>query len=761
MKGQMKRYFGLRGWAMFLAGAFVLSSCTEDEVVEKYAPNTDGEGISFSISKANPTWEPDSRATVESGRQNFVLRSEETEDTLCVSARTEYSSQDIQSRGTLVTDKTAVTSFEVFSNFYTQSEPNVSSFYFMKNEKVSDGVNPSKAYYWPPADCNLDFIALAPYKEGRSWTPEDTEGNPIPPQLTYEVPDEVAKHEDLMVARTVKMNNGTGNGQVPLSFNHILASVQFAFVTADIENTPIKSISISGPLSHEGTYTVGTSSVVSQEDGTTKVVYDGGIWTNKTATSDVTYSIVPTVGQAAIATTTSTTDNSKTIVTDKIITLPQSFAADEVTLTIVLDDGTNSGRTVSGTIPAGNWVQGTITTYTISITPAYTLEFTEYEEVLDAHYIITKIKFKTDVNWTMSVPDNAAGWAYLSKEKSNTQTETNNKDNEITSAQKTGMWTYVERCNKQSISGNVTEEGKEEEVTVYMLLRENASEVSRNVNLQLAKTGETTSKEKQFTQLGYKIYPEKTVTNADGTTTTYPAFAMERIEDSTSPYGFAVNYTNVKYTFKGDGSLLTNFWGYLWSWIVSAITNGLKPWSLTPNDIIINITTDVSTTTSPTNGLANTTSSSNLTVDVDQSYLIEQGWYKTTTNINLNDIKAAVQSVLSKNNYGEFTGTNDDSGELTLTGTNATGTIKWYLPAINEMLRINSQDSGTGVSPYTSGNITDDTPTCYWTSTALTDYKATDDDTNLYAYSWCFGATAGTPTTRVTTLKVRAARIIE
>ena len=49
MKGQMKRYFGLRGWAMFLAGAFVLSSCTEDEVVEKYAPNTDGEGISFCV----------------------------------------------------------------------------------------------------------------------------------------------------------------------------------------------------------------------------------------------------------------------------------------------------------------------------------------------------------------------------------------------------------------------------------------------------------------------------------------------------------------------------------------------------------------------------------------------------------------------------------------------------------------------------------------------------------------------------------------
>ena len=34
MKGQMKRILGLKGWAMLLAGAFVLGSCVEDEVLE-------------------------------------------------------------------------------------------------------------------------------------------------------------------------------------------------------------------------------------------------------------------------------------------------------------------------------------------------------------------------------------------------------------------------------------------------------------------------------------------------------------------------------------------------------------------------------------------------------------------------------------------------------------------------------------------------------------------------------------------------------
>ena len=138
-------YVSLLAWGILLAGTSSLTSCAEDEVINNYGNKEDGAGIRFSLSKDNNVWEADSRAAQP--KQNFVLRSEDSADTLCVSARTEYSSQDIQSRGALVTDKTAVTSFEVFSNFYTQSEPNVSSFYFMKKEKVSDGVNPSKTYY--------------------------------------------------------------------------------------------------------------------------------------------------------------------------------------------------------------------------------------------------------------------------------------------------------------------------------------------------------------------------------------------------------------------------------------------------------------------------------------------------------------------------------------------------------------------------------------------------------------------------------------
>lgn len=709
-------YVSLLAWGILLAGTSSLTSCAEDEVINNYGNKEDGAGISFSLSKDNNVWEADSRAAQP--KQNFVLRSEDSADTLCVSAQTEYGISDAllaDSRGALVTNKDNVLSFGVTSYFYTSTEETAPAFYYMKNEEVEDGqTTKNKAYYWPPSNNELSFVAVAPYHE--LTLPDSPTASAT---LSYTVPTDVAKHEDLMVARTVKMNNGTGNGQVPLSFNHILASVQFAFVTADIEETPIKSISISGPLSQEGTYTVGTSSEVSQEDGTTKVVYDGGIWANKAAT-DVTYSIVPTEGQAAIATTTSTTDNTKTIVTDKIITLPQRFAADKVTLTIVLDDGTTSGRTVSGSIPAGNWVQGTITTYTISITPAYTLEFTEYEEVLDAHYIITKIKFKTDVNWTMSVPDNAAGWAYLSKEKSNQGTDSSNKENEITTGQLAGKWSYVQKCNKQTINGTVKQEGVVENVMVYMLLRENTTTQNRKFNVYLSKQGDANIKGQQFTQLTYKII--------DG-------FAMERIEDDSSPFGFAKNIGEVTYKYKSGSGIM--------AWLISSLVNGWTGFlSFVPDDMTITLTTNVTNIADPNSGLTNTNNASSVTITGDQGFLIEQGWYTTNANIDIDDIKTAIQKCISKNTYGDYTGTKDDTDAPDIP-TN----IVWYLPAINEMLKIEEQDTETGANQYTGSSES------YWSSTAI-------NDQNLQAYSWYFEAGTGVATARSTNLKVRCARTI-
>ena len=696
MKERKNLCLGISGWAILLASALSFTSCAEDEVINNYGNKEDGAGISFSLSKDNNVWEADSRAAQP--KQNFVLRSEDSADTLCVSAQTEYGISDAlqaDSRGALVTNKDNVLSFGVTSYFYNSTEETADpAFYFMKNEEVVDGqTTKNKVYYWPPSNNELSFVAVAPYHA--LTLPDSPETSAT---LSYTVPTDVTKHEDLMVAKTARINNGATGTAVGLSFNHILTAVQFAI--GEIPAGTITSISVSGDMIQGGTYTINT-----------------GEWTAKNTAAAATYTISEATTGAGV---TTETINEKKIVSEKIITIPQVITENTLTLTVVFNDASAGERTLSASIPATTWAQGTTTTYTISISPAYTLEFTEYEEVLDAHYIITKIKFKTDVNWTMSVPDNAAGWAYLSKEKSNQGTDSSNKENEITTGQLAGKWSYVQKCNKQTIKGTVKQEGVVENVMVYMLLRENTTTQNRKFNVYLSKQGDANIKGQQFTQLTYKII--------DG-------FAMERIEDDSSPFGFAKNIGEVTYKYKSGSGII--------AWLISSLVNGWTGFlSFVPDDMTITLTTNVTNIADPDSGLTNTKNASSVTITGDQGFLIEQGWYTTNANIDIDDIKTAIQKCISKNTYGDYTGTKDDTDAPDIP-TN----IVWYLPAINEMLKIEEQDTETGANQYTGSSES------YWSSTAI-------NDQNLQAYSWYFEAETGVATARSTNLKVRCARTI-
>ena len=156
----------------------------------------------------------------------------------------------------------------------------------------------------------------------------------------------------------------------------------------------------------------------------------------------------------------------------------------------------------------------------------------------------------------------------------------------------------------------------------------------------------------------------------------------------------------------------------------------------------ITLTTNVTNIADPDSGLTNTKNASSVTITGDQGFLIEQGWYTTNANIDIDDIKTAIQKCISKNTYGDYTGTKDDTDAPDIP-TN----IVWYLPAINEMLKIEEQDTETGANQYTGSSES------YWSSTAI-------NDQNLQAYSWYFEAETGVATARSTNLKVRCARTI-
>lgn len=681
-----------------LTGALFFTSCTEDTILEEHQIEMSGEGIYFGLTETNNSWEPDSRSAKKGDK--FVMRSEESTDTLCVSTSTIngiHTSNDVQSRGVRKNDLVE-SGFNVTAYYYPAGASTPSSILFNEDVTVAnDGsTGMTTTYYWPK-EGGFTFLATANGDNNLTINDQNGEGFVTTPSLSYTVPGNVSDQKDAMVAftGTTTINNNNNGAAVPLTFTHLCAAVQFQ-LTSEVENT-IESIVISGVKGGTLTYT-----------------YSNGEWTPSTPTEDASYTINTTQDG-----TTITSDNNGTT----LLLAPQTLTTD-ATITVNFSDGRAPVSTEARALTGNVWEMGKTFIYKLTITPEYTLEFTEVEEILDAHYIITTITFKTDVNWTIRLPEEPEGVtakAYLSKEKSNTEeeTETPNKNNEITTNQMAGMWSYVEKCNKKTISGTVTTEGEEENVTVYLLVRENASTTDRSIKVELLKTEEESGEAIDIKQLGYKAYDT--------------TFAMERVEDAESPFGFTLNLGNVTYQYSAEG---------FWPWLISAVLTAdgnIFTWILDvlngPDNITVNLTTNVSGITNANSGLTNTSNASSLTLSPDQNYLIAQGWYTTNANINISETQTAFQYCLNKNSYGNFTGNNDD--------TNGAINIQWYLPAINEMLKITSQDTETGADQYVDS---------YWSSTAI------DDKTN--ANSWSFGATTGTSTARTTSLKIRCARTI-
>ncbi len=672
-------------------------SCTKEEMVAE--PLRKGPEIGFGV---NLGWEADKIGTKsgygsisEYGRKQgkFALRSSESADTLAVGVYVQDGiniSESPITKGSVISNVNDLENFSAYCKLTNNDGDAISYFSNIPVSKTGDNIwSPATSYYWPGSDyTSLEFLAVAPHNSGLAYDNTSL----MPASFTYQVPDNPAEQRDIMIAKPKYTDNnvnfpGNYTNSVPLDFEHILTCIQFA-CTDFPEGGIIQSVSLSGNMITEGEYTIAD-----------------GLWSN-TAAKSVTYS---------------------TTLNDKLLLLPQTVGTDAITLTVsFLDNGETTPRTLTAAIPAITWDKSKTYTYSFSISDAYVLEFLSTNNTtLDAHYIITTLQFKTDVNWTLSVPESAKSWAYLSKQKSNSGTDTENKANEITANQMAGMWTYVEKCNKQSINGTVANEGTEEIVTVYMLLRENANEADRNLSLILSKTGETKTKLQSFKQLGYKVYDN--------------SFGMERIEDVTSPYGFAKDLGTVTYKCKWN-SIFSAGWDNLIPYIICKLSNfGNSIWT-GPADININLSTDVSGIISDDRGIDNTKESIGVGPSISDNYLIAQGWYVTTAYITPDDTKVAMQSCIAKNNYGEYTGDNDD--------TNADITadkIVWYLPAINELLKITTQDAAPG-HVFTGATIP------YWSSTAI--------DDNKNAYSWYYGATAGSSTARSTTLKIRCARVV-
>lgn len=222
-------------------------------------------------------------------------------------------------------------SFGVYGYFYDNSTTWSANKSTLTPSASMNGIKVSKSgsrwlsgAYWPASNVQSTFFAYAPYNcTGTSITA--TSGAP---QLTYTVPQDISKQEDLMVSKSAEDVSCTSNSSVPLSFSHALTAIKFIKGTLPSGYT-ISQISISG---------VYNQAIMDMDTKT---------WGSYSTTSGNSY----------------TTTN----INDMLLLLPQALPS-TAHLSVTVNDGTTSktfSQSLNGTTI---WSAGTEVTYQLSIT---------------------------------------------------------------------------------------------------------------------------------------------------------------------------------------------------------------------------------------------------------------------------------------------------------------------------------------------------------------------------------------------------------
>lgn len=397
MKAQ-KNLYPAAGKAATLAACLLMFSCSSDDL-DNIRKTTQGGSISFSIPAADKAMAKgasladSSKAAGEYTAARFVMRSPDTDDTLCVQT---VISDGINATpfedGTPATRGLPVTSLETYGSFHVQAHCTdngapVSQFYMDDNATNSDGTvwSTSQVRYWPGENRTLQFFAWAPADAAFTATP----GSPESTTLEYTVPDNATDQKDIVVATTDRFN-GDYKQQVPLTFKHILTAVKFE-TGSQMQPGTIKSVALKG-VKKSGTYKAFPTGSTGE-----------GTWTLNDATADYTQELNKTTTGAETNGTPVTTGDST------FMMLPQTLP-DGAEVEVVFQDGTSGQeRTMSASIAGTQWPQGKTVTYKLSITPEYKFEITEENPVIDAHYVIFQTTLKVsgvapNQSWTITAP---------------------------------------------------------------------------------------------------------------------------------------------------------------------------------------------------------------------------------------------------------------------------------------------------------------------------------------------------------------------
>lgn len=641
----------------------LLFSCNNEDFLESGNPEKACDNICFGISSDKDVQTRGYAGSDDEGytADRFVLRSDDSADTLCVRAIVSdginvsgFEGEQALTRATPVGKDNFYDKFHVLAYWSKNSTP-VDQFYMNTNASnvaasVGTGAiwSTEQIYYWPGADHSFQFYAWAPTDAGGLTTPS----SPQDKSLAYTVPEAAADQKDIVVATTNEIQ-GDNNAAVPLTFKHICTAVRFA-VGSQMQPGSIKSVVLKG-VKNAGTYDMAT-----------------GTWTlDNTATTDFSQDLNKSMNGNETDGTVITSD------AGTFMMLPQRLLAG-ATVEVVFVNANNEKRTLTASIGNAVWTMGTTVTYKLSITPEYEMSIDVPTDAQDAHYITFPI--------TVNVKDYDGAWTLTSNLTNDvffTQTKTN--------LQEQGYWIDDDK-GTNTISG--TGSGS---FTYHVYVTENIGDVARDLQFQI------TPAVNDATPISATVQQLCPSWNGN--------IGCERIEDGAYPWGFLWDSNmTIKYTVP---SVTSDFIGHYISSLLIDLSNVGQYNYVTidrPFLSIRSITIDFSKLTANgvaenlDNGLQNTNDIYNYNGANEASDLIARlERYGCTPDKELptNPSDFAAKSCVLKNKFTKKTesqnGVSVDIPVLI--------NLEWYLPAKTEAPNMEDET-------YPLNGI-------YWTSTAL------------------------------------------
>lgn len=700
------KFFYIVAVAAFLAG------CSADDLTD-WKEQSGGLGINFGASA--PTSDDVSRGGAASSSQSFILKSDNSADSLAVYVESNpgFIAAGTVSRGAPTTD-VDFSAFSVSAFYYRDAAADVPSLFFEEEvtRQAGGAWSTGTIYYWPTTEgSQLAFLGVSPsdIASNSFYGVTLDAGSESGYSLTYTAPDEAESQPDLMVAVAGKQNGHNQTGyRVPMQFSHILSQVSFV-VGSEMQDGTINSITLDG-IAASGTY--------SGADGKWTLV-EGDV---RSYTIDI---------NKPMSTDTPPDDGINTV-EQTLMMLPQTLSADSRLTVMFTKEGATEPTVLTASL-AGTWLMGGSTVYRINIKPDFTLEFAESGiPPLDAHYEKFEINVRSE-----NLPE---GWTLTSNYPDDVFFTS-----ELSEMQRAGYW-IENKKGKNTVSGVGNQH-------FYVYVTENAldengnlTNTDRNIELIL-----TPNKDVDSPDVTLAVTQYCPALSADG------SLGAERILDPGKyPWGFKFDNVTVTYTYPSAD----NFWGLIfleaYKWLIfdSVYISGWLGITTMPDYVVRGSGTTICTfnlsdiqfnaAQSVDDGRVNSWNLYNYdgysAVNALDSYFgSNPNIVRTITPEDVSfDIISNYAAFMVLKNCNKFSEGSQQQGDATLSfAVLAETDCVWYLPASGQYSMISN------VANLTEG-------TKYWTSTSDASYDN--------AYTFTAHSTVNSPESRMNEYNVVAVR---